>query len=91
MNEDERKKFARYAGLFKKRIATTTTQEIREALADLVKVAAATKDIDTLVMLAGWFVVTSEDITIEKFKSKLEVAELIGKQEPPTNGGGGQG
>jgi hypothetical protein len=32
MNEDERKKFARYAGLFKQRIATTTTQEIREAL-----------------------------------------------------------
>jgi hypothetical protein len=90
MNEDDRRKFARYGALFKKRVATTTTQEIRDALGDLIKVAVAGQDIDTLALLAGWFVVASEDSTIERFKSKLETAEFIGKQEPPSNGRGDQ-
>jgi ferritin len=90
MDEDDRKKFARYAGLFKKPVATTTTQGIRDALADLIKVAVAGQDIETLALLAGWFVVASEDITIERFKRKMEAAEFIGKQEPPSNGRGGQ-
>jgi hypothetical protein len=90
MNADERKKFARYAGLFKKPVATTTTQEIRDALGDLIKVAVAGQDLDTLALLAGWLVLACDNSTIERFKRKMEAAEFIGNQEPPSNGRGGQ-
>jgi hypothetical protein len=84
-DEDDRKKYARYGVLFKNPVAATTTDDIRDALRDLIEVAVAGKDIDILALLAGWLVVASEDSTIERFKGKLERAEFVGVQERDDN------
>jgi hypothetical protein len=70
--------------LLKRRSGHSTTQEIREGLSDLIKKAVAEKDIGTLALLAGWFVLVSEDITIDRFKMWMEEGGVHGEAEPPT-------
>jgi hypothetical protein len=72
------------AGLFKKGVARTTTQEIRDGLREFIKEAVADRDVDTLALLAGWFVLASEDITIDRFKMWMEEGRVHGEAEPPT-------
>ena len=70
--------------LLKRRSGHSTTQEIREGLSDLIKKAVAEKDIGTLALLAGWFVLVSEDITIDRFTMWMEEGGVHGEAEPPT-------
>jgi hypothetical protein len=78
------------AGLLKNRKGSSTTQEIRDGLSEVIKEAAAGKDVDTLALLAAWFVLVSEDITIARFRMWMEHGRLNDTSEPPTNGRGGQ-
>jgi hypothetical protein len=70
--------------LLKRRSGHSTTQEIREGLSDLIKKAVAEKEIGTLAFLAGWFVLVSEDTTIDRFTMWMEEGRVHGEAEPPT-------
>jgi hypothetical protein len=69
--------------LLKRRSGHSTTQEVREGLSDLIRKAVAEKDIGTLGLLAGWLVLVSEDITIDRFKMWMEEGRGQGEAEPP--------
>jgi hypothetical protein len=81
MTKRNDKKWAGIARLFPDGTATATTQEIRDGLDVFIKEAVADRDVDALALLAGWFVLVSEDITIDRFKMWMEEGR---EGKPPT-------
>jgi hypothetical protein len=71
--------------MLKRRSGHSTTQEIREGLSDLIRKAVADKDISALAFLAGWFVLVSEDITIDRFVIWMDQGRVLSESDASTD------
>ena len=87
MNEQDDIKIRRIASLLKNR--SSTLIEIRDHLCEVIQEAVADNNVDTLGLLATWFVLISEDITIARFREWTRHGQINSPSEPPTNGRGG--
>jgi len=97
MTIDYRAIWAPIAKLFRRRRSApvilslpvnASAQDIRNALAEIIKEAVDYKDVHTLALLAGWFAFVSEDATIARFRWWVEHGQLEREIEPPSSGGG---
>jgi hypothetical protein len=61
------------------------TQAIRVSLSDLIRKAVADKDIGALAFLAGWFVLVSEDITIDRFAIWMDQGRVLSESDASTD------
>ena len=66
MSKQDDVKIRQMASLLKNR--SSTLLEIRDHLCEVIQEAVADKNVATLGLLATWFVLVSEDITIARFR-----------------------
>jgi hypothetical protein len=71
--------------LLKSRPGSAYTQVIRAALSELIKKAVTEKDIGALAFLAGWFVLVSEDITIDRFAIWMDQGRVLSESDASTD------
>jgi hypothetical protein len=86
MSHDDEAKRSRIAQLFMDRPARATTQEIRDRLYEVIRQALDSKNIETLALLAAWFVLASDNTTIARFKMWLEQERIHDQAQAPSNG-----
>ena len=71
--------------LLKTRKRSAHTQTIRVGITDLIRKAVADKDVGTLAFLAGWFVLVSEDITIDRFAIWMDQGRVLSESDASTD------